>query len=85
MENGVGQSCYFEEIFPFDISMNVAPGIPFHHLSNAKINFLDWKLILSLFTTIQALSNTQRVALVEKKKFAVAALSLDKKTFVVYI
>ena len=57
----------------------------FHILSNADIDFLDWKLQWRIYTTKEALPTTRRIELVEKKEFAAAALNLEYETFVGYV
>lgn len=68
-----------------DIIIDIVLDKFFFILSNTEINFLELELNQRLYTTIEALSTTKLVKLVEKKEFVIIALNLDGKTFVIYI
>lgn len=59
--------------------------MPFLTLSNADIQFLEKELTWRSYTTAEALPNTKRVELIDKKEFIKAALDEESETFVVYV
>lgn len=77
---------FVEETFLLaNVSPEVVIRIFFLTLNGANINYLDWELWWRTYTTKKALLTTKHVKLVEKKDFAVAALDLEYKTFIVHI
>lgn len=68
-----------------DISSNIAFRIVFLILCNVKFKFKKQKLRYGLYTTTKALPTTRQCKLVRKKKFAIATLNPNNRTFVVYI
>ena len=56
--------------------------MPFIILSNAKIQFAKKKLTWKSYIAKEALPNTQRLELINKKEIAKAALDVNIKTFV---
>ena len=68
-----------------NISLEVVLGILFFILSKADIRFVERKLVWRTYMTVEVLPMTKRVEIIDKKKFAVAALNADDETFVVHI
>ena len=86
VEDKLGKARFFQETFLLaDISMEVVLGILFLTLSNADVQFVKKELTWRFYTTAKGLLNTKRVKLIDKKKFAKAALDKNSKTFVVYV
>ena len=54
-------------------------------LSNAHIQFAEKELNQKSYTAAEALPTTKRVKLIDKKKFAKAALDEKFETFVVHV
>ena len=46
---------------------------------------MEWKFVWRTYMAVEALSTTRRVEIIDKKKFAIAALNADNKTFVRYV
>ncbi len=66
--------------------MEVVLEMPFLSLSNADIKFAELgKLIWRSYTAAEALLTTSRVELIDKKKFAKAAMDENSETFVVHM
>ena len=84
--NKVNRIRFFEKTF---LVANISPKVVFRifflTLSSADIDFLIWKLWWKIYTIQKTFSNTRRVELVGKKKFAVVALNPEYETFVVYV
>ena len=81
VQDKLGKVRLFEETFLLaDTSMEVVLGMPFLTLPDADIR-LEWRR----YTTAEALPTTQRVELIDKKEFAVAALNENDETFVVHV
>lgn len=60
--------------------------IPFFSLNNANIGFIKISdFIWKNFIAIETLSTTQKVQLIDNKKFAKRALNENTKIFMVYI
>ena len=77
---------FFEETFWLaDTSMEVVLGMPFLILSDVDIRFAEKELAWRSYTTAEALPTTRRVNLIDKKKFAKAALDENSETFVVQV
>ena len=54
-------------------------------LSKADIRFAEQELVWRTYMAAEALSTTSRVEIIDKREFAVAALNVDNKTFVVHV
>ena len=54
-------------------------------MSNVNANFQAWDLQWKSYTTRNILLTIRQIGLIRKKKFAVAALDPEYKTFVVYV
>ena len=79
----VNQVKFFEKIFLVaNVSPEVVFRILFFTLSNADIDFLNWKLRLKIYIIKEALSITRHIKLVGKKEFV---LDLKQKIFVVHV
>ena len=65
--------------------MKVILGMPFLTVSNANIQFAGKELTWRSCTTAEALPTTKRVELIDKNKFAKAALDEKFETFVVHV
>ena len=63
----------------------VVIGIFFLKISNADIAFGEETLTWKSYTTNKALPTTKRVQVVDPKKFIIAALNADSKTFVMHV
>ena len=59
--------------------------MPFFTLSNANIQFAEKELTWRSYTTAEALPTTKRVELINKNKFAEAALDEESDTFVIHV
>ena len=59
--------------------------MPFLTLSKVDIWFVDWKLVWRTYMAAEALPTTRRVKIIDKKKFAVAVLNADNKTFMLHV
>ena len=82
----LGRARFFQESFLLaETSMEVVLGMLFLAFSNANIQFAEKELIWRSYTAAEALATTKWVELINKKKFAKAALDEESETFVVYI
>ena len=54
-------------------------------LSKADIWFAEQELVWRTYIAAEALPTTRRVEIIDKREFAVAALNVDNKTFIVYV
>ena len=68
-----------------DISVEVVLRMPFLNLSNADIQFAKKELTWRSYTAAEAMPITKRVEIINKKKFARAALDENVEAFVVYM
>ena len=68
-----------------DTSMEVVLGIPFLTLLNTGVQFVEKELEWRSYITAEVLPTTKRIKLINKRKFAAAALDENVKTFVVHI
>ena len=65
--------------------MEVVLEIPFLTFSNANIQFAKKKLTWKSYIIAKALSTIKRIELINKKKFAKAALDKNVEVFVMHI
>lgn len=80
------KSCFFKKTFLLaDINIDVASEILFLILNNIQINFNKWEFKWTSYTTAKALSTIRLVKLFRKKKFAIIALGLENKIFIIYV
>ena len=86
VEDKLGRARFFQKTFLLaDISAKVVLDMPFLILSNADIQFVEKELTWRSYTTAMALPTTKRTELIDKKKFAKAALDENSETFLVYV
>ena len=78
---------FFEGTFLLaNTSIEMVLGIPFFSLNNANVGFSELKkLTWKIYTTTKALPTSNRVKLINKKKFAKAARYENFETFVIHI
>lgn len=57
----------------------------FPTFSNADMLFLKQKLIWKSYLLAKTLLKTKQMQIIDQKEFAIAALNLGKKVFVIYI
>lgn len=53
--------------------------------SNANMQFIEKELEQKSYTTLEILSTTKKIELINKRKFAITALDKNAKTFMVYV
>ena len=81
-----GRERFFEESFLLaDVKPEIVFEMLFLTMSNAIVNFQDQNLQWRSYTTKNVLPTTRQIELIEKKKFAIAALDLEHEAFVVYV
>ena len=68
-----------------DTQFEVILGMLFLKISNADVSFGKGTLTWKTYTTNKALPTTERVQIIDKKDFVIAALDADSKTFVVHV
>ena len=86
MENKANRPRFFQEIFLVaDTKFEMILGMPFLKISNADVSFGEGTLTWKTYTTNKALPTTERVQIIDKKDFVIAALDADSKTFVVHV
>ena len=84
--NTLSRFRFFQETFLLaNISMEVILGMLFLTFSNANIKFAEKELTWKTYTTKGALSTTCQFKIIDRKKFAKAALDENVKAFVVHI
>ena len=81
-----GRIWFFQETFlPANTTMEVVLGMPLLTLSNANTQFAEKELIWKSYTAKKALPTTQKVELINKKKFVKAALDKNIEAFMVHV
>ena len=86
VEDKDGRPRFFQETFLVaDTKFEVVLGMPFLKINNADIAFGEGTLTWKFYTTKEALPITEQIQLVDPKKFVIAALDADSKTFVVHV
>ncbi len=86
LQDSLKKVWFFEETFLLaNTSIKVVLEIPFLALTNADFQFGAKKLTWRSHTTVEALPTTSRVELINKRKFAKAALDGNFKTYVVHV
>ena len=68
-----------------NIDQEIVLGMLFLTLSSTNVDFLDQELRWRPYTSKETLLTIKRIELIEKKKFAAAALDPKHKIFVVYV
>ena len=77
---------FFQETFLLaNTSMKMVLRMFFFTLNNTNIQFTEKKLTWRLYTIKKVLLTSQRIKLIDKKKFAKAVLDENVKAFVVYV
>ena len=77
---------FFKETFLLaDTSMEVVLEMLFLTRSDADIRFAEKELVWNRYTTAEALPTIRQVNLIDKKKFAKAALDENSETFMVHV
>ena len=86
IEDKGGRSRFFQETFLVaDTKFEMILEMSFLKLSNTNVSFGEKILSWKSYTTNEALPTTKQIQLVDPKKFVIAALDADSKTFVVYV
>lgn len=84
--NKANHVIFFKYIFSVtNVSLEIVLEMFFLTLSNADIDFLDWKLRWKTYITKKALPTIKHIELVRKEDFVAVALDPKHKTFVVHI
>ena len=84
VEDKVNKPKFFQKIFlVIDIKFEVILGIPFLKISNIDMLFDEKILMWKSYTTNKVIPTIKQVQLIDPKKFVIAALDADSKTFVV--
>ena len=86
LENKQERTRFFQETFLMpDIAIEIVLEILFLAFSKVEINFAEWELIRRTYSLDEALPTTKRVQIINCRKFAAAALALDKEAFVMHV
>ena len=86
MKDKASRPRFFQKTFLVtDTKFEVILGMFFLKISNADVSFGKKTLTWRIHTTNEALSTTKQVQIVDPKKFVIAALDVDSKTFVVHV
>ena len=86
MEDKGGRPRFFQETFLVaDTKFEVILGMLFLKISNANMAFGERTFTWKSYTINKALPTTEQVRLVNPKKFVIAVLDADNKTFVVHV
>ncbi len=86
LKDSLRRARFFEEIFLLtDTSMELVLGMPFLALNNADFQFGAEEFTWRSYIAAEALPTTSRVELIDKRKFAKAALDENSETFVVHV
>ena len=86
VEDKLERTRFFQETFLLaNISIEVVLSMSFLTLSNANVQFVEKELTWRSYITAEALPTTKRIKLINKKKFAKAALDENSETFVIYV
>ena len=86
IEDKVGRPRFFQKTFlVVDTKFKVILGMLFLKLSNADVSFDKRTLMWRTYTINKALPIIERVQIIDKKDFLIAALDANSKTFVVHM
>ena len=86
VENTLGKARFFQETFLLaDLGVEIVLEMPFLTFNNTDIKFAQKKLTWRSYTATEALPTTKRVEIIDKKKFAKAALDEHVEAFVVHL
>ncbi len=81
-----GRERFFEESFLLaDVKLDVVLGMSFLTISNTDVDFQAQDLQWRFYITGDILLTTRQIELIGKKEFAIAALDLKYKVFVIYV
>ena len=86
VKDKLGKIRFFQKSFLLaNIGLEVVLEMSFLTLSKANIRFVKRELVRKTYTAAEALPTTRMMEIIDKKKFTVAALNTDNKTFVVHV
>ena len=86
VEDKASRPRFFQETFlVVNIKFEIILGILFLKISNADISFGEKTLMLRTYITMEALSITEQVQMINPKEFVIATLDINSKTFMVHI
>ena len=86
VENKANKSKFFKKIFLIaNTKFEMILEIFFLKISNTNISFGKKTLIQKSYITIKALSITKQISIVDLKKFVIAVLNTNSKTFIIYV
>ena len=86
LENKVGRLKFFQETFLIaNTKFKMFLKIFFLKINNINMSFSKKTLTKKTYTTNKILSNTKQVQIVNPKKFIIATLDTDNKTFMVHM
>ena len=86
VEDKLRRARFFRETFILpNISAEIVLGMLFLTLSNVDVQFVGKELIWRSYTTVEALTTTKHIELINKKEFAKAALDEKSETFVIHV
>ena len=86
IEDKLKRALFFQKTFLLvDINIKVILRMFFFIFSNVDIQFAKKYLISRFYTAAEALPISKRVEIIDKKKFAKAALDENIKAFVIYV
>ena len=81
-----GRPRFFQETFLVaNTKFEVILGMLFLKLNNADVSLGEGTLTWRTYTTSKALPTTERVRLVDPKKFVIAPLDMDSETYVMHV
>ena len=86
VEDKLKRARFLQETFLLaNIDAEIVLSMPFLIFRNVDVQFVEKKLTWRSYNTAEALPTTKRVELINKKKFAKAALDENSETFVVHV
>lgn len=86
LQDKLGRAWFFQKTFLLaDSSMGVVLGMFFLTLNKADFRVAERELEWRSYITVEALPITRKVEIIDKKKFASAALDPEDETFVVHV
>ena len=86
VEDKANRPRFFQKTFLVaNTKFEVILEMPFLKISNANVLFSERILMWKFYITNEALPTTKRVQIVDPKKFIIAVLNVNSKTFVIYM
>ena len=86
VEDKGGRPRFFQETFLVaDIKFEMILGMLFLKLSNPDVSFSERTFMWKFYTTNKVLSTTKQVQLIELQEFVIAALDVNRKTFIIHV